>query len=66
MGSMTITPHWVLRAHSIGDDLSTEDWALLSELASVLDDWPARNLVVRRALDHAARELQELAITAAQ
>lgn len=63
---MTAKPEWVLRAHAIGDDLSAEDWALLAELASVLDRWPARNLVVRRALDHAARELQELAISAAE
>jgi hypothetical protein len=61
---ITDKPHWVRRAHAIGDDLSTQEWALFTELASVLDDWPARNVVVRRALDHAARELHELAITA--
>ena len=59
---MTDKPQWVQRAHALGDDLSTEEWALLTELASVPDDWPARNQVVRRALDHAARELHELAI----
>jgi hypothetical protein len=63
---MTDKPQWVLRAHAIGDDLSTDEWALLTELASVLEDWPARNQVVRRALDHAARALQELAITASE
>ena len=63
---MTDKPQWVQRAHAIGDDLSTDEWALLTELASVLEDWPARNQVVRRALDHAARALQELAITASE
>lgn len=63
---MTDKPQWVLRAHAIGDDLSTDEWALLTELASVLEDWPARNQVVRHALDHAARALQELAITASE
>ncbi len=58
-------PQWVLRARAIGDDLSTEDSVLFNQLASVLGDWPASNLVARRALDHAARELQALAITAA-
>lgn len=63
---MTDKPQWVLRAHAIGDDLSSDEWALLTELASLLEDWPARNQVVRRALDHAARALQELAITASE
>lgn len=53
--------YWVMRAHGLGDDLSTEEWALLAELAEVLDCWPARNAVVRRALDHAAERLQQLA-----
>lgn len=57
---------WVQRAHALGDDLSTEEWALLAELASVVGDWPARNAVVRKALDGAARELQVLAADSSQ
>ncbi|MCX7676115.1 MAG: hypothetical protein N2Z59_01915 [Alteraurantiacibacter sp.] len=59
---MTKQADWIACAHSLGDDLSTEEWALLAELASVLDKWPARNAVVRAALDEAARHLQDLAV----
>ena len=52
---------WVRRAHALGDDLSTEEWALFAELASVVKDWPARNAVARAALDNAARALQVIA-----
>ena len=48
-------------AHGLGDDLTQADWALLAELAGVLDAWPARNAVARRALDVAAERLQQLA-----
>ncbi len=50
-----------MRAHALGDDLSTQEWVLLTELASVVDDWPARNAVVRTALHTAACHLQALA-----
>ena len=53
---------WVACAHGLGDDLSTAEWALLAQLAGVLDAWPARNQVARRALDHAAQCLQQLAV----
>jgi hypothetical protein len=58
---MKINADWVVRAHALGDDVSTEEWVLLTELASVVDDWPARNAVVRAALTTASRTLQNLA-----
>jgi len=58
---MTSKADWVMRAHALGDDVSTEEWALLAELASVVGDWPARNAVVRAALRDAAGALQAMA-----
>lgn len=55
-------PDWVRFAHGLGDDVSTEEWALLAELSGVLGAWPARSQVARRALDEAARQLQQLAV----
>lgn len=53
---------WVRFAHGLGDDVSTEEWALLAELSGVLGAWPARSAVARRALDEAARHLQRMAV----
>lgn len=36
----------------------------LAEVAATLGDWPVRNQVVRRALDHARDELLRLACNA--
>ena len=52
---------WVERAHAIGDDLSADDPALLRQLAEIVQDWPATNIVARQALDEAALELLALA-----
>jgi hypothetical protein len=35
--------------------------SMMLELASTLEEWPARNIVVRRRLDHVAREIVRLA-----
>ena len=49
----------------IGEEGSVESEAyerlLLLELATDLESWPARNLVVREALDRAAQDLVALA-----
>ncbi|MEO5706486.1 MAG: hypothetical protein ABIT10_09275 [Alteraurantiacibacter sp.] len=41
-----------------------DDALFLTEVAATLSDWPARNQVVRRALDHACDELLRLALGA--
>ncbi|MCL6249655.1 hypothetical protein M3P36_01145 [Altererythrobacter sp. KTW20L] len=66
MAGVTSQADWVRRAHALGDDLSTEEWALFAELASVVGDWPARNAVARTALNNAARELQVMAAESAR
>lgn len=43
--------------HAHPDDESL----FMAELAATLSDWPVRNQVVRRALDHARDELLRLA-----
>jgi hypothetical protein len=43
-----------------------DDALFMAEVAARLDDWPVRNQVVRRALDHARDELLLLAQRSAQ
>lgn len=52
---------WVARAHALADDLSAPEEVLLLELASIVRDWPAANIVVRDKLDAAAKALLEMA-----
>lgn len=46
-----------------GDEVGSlaDERAALLELASALEQWPARNIVFRRALDEAALEIVRMA-----
>ncbi|TIX50621.1 hypothetical protein [Alteraurantiacibacter aquimixticola] len=55
------SPDWVMQAHGLSDDVTSDEAELLAELAGVVDSWPARNIVTRRALHEAAMALLNLA-----
>ena len=47
--------------HGLADDRSDDDLCHLAEIALALETWPARNPVMRAALDRARDEVLRLA-----
>ncbi len=54
MSRETQDADWIVQAHGLSDDVASDDAALLAELAGVVQSWPARNIVTRKALHRAA------------
>lgn len=61
MRSQLSLPDWVRQAHDLDDDVDADDAELFAQLAGVVESWPARNQVARKALHRAAMELVEQA-----